>query len=169
MKSFRCPAVASWRVLSALFVLAGCVATPVSDGVYELDPEDSLTLVRDTTLTYDSFSDSRCPPTTPCVWAGQLLFRFVVDGPGGHEEFTLSPDRPAAVPKSLHGLRIALDAAQVPPARAGVNAPPRDSIPVTLTITSPKPTLPALPALLSPPAKPAAGGNAPPSTPRPRT
>lgn len=128
------------RYLARLFpallatVLAGCAAAPVRDGVYPLRPEQSVALSRDLTLTYDSFSDSRCPANAECIWAGRLIFRFLIDGPDGQEEFSLGPDQPSAAPKSLAGARVALDLSAIPPARTGAATRPRDGLPVTLRI-----------------------------------
>lgn len=123
--------------LPALLGLAGCAGAPLKDGAYPLQPNQRVALSADTTLTYDSFSDSRCPPNTRCIWAGRLRFEFVLDGPEGRESFALGPDQLAATPKSLHGARVALDPASIPPVRNSHATRPGDVIPVTLTITSP--------------------------------
>ena len=120
--------------LLAALVLAACAAPPVRDGVYPLRPEQSVALAPGLTLTYDSFSDSRCPPNAECVWAGRLVFRFVVEGPDGREEFSLGPDQPAATPAALHGARVALDVGAIPPARVSGASRPGDVLPVTLRI-----------------------------------
>ena len=120
-----------------LIGLAGCAAAPPKAGTYPLQPNQRVALSGNTTLTYDSFSDSRCPANARCIWAGRLSFRFVLDGPDGREEFSLGPDRPAATPKSLHGARVALDPASIPPVRTTSATRPGDVIPVTLNITSP--------------------------------
>ncbi|WP_296946182.1 hypothetical protein [uncultured Massilia sp.] len=131
------------RYLSSLFaclaaaLLAACVAAPIQPGSYPLRPQQSATLARNVKITYDSFSDSRCPPNVQCIWAGRLAFRFLVDGPGGQEEITLGPDQPSAAPRALRGARIALDPAALPPARAAGNARPGDVIPVTLMVRTP--------------------------------
>lgn len=130
MKPFR---PLPYLIIAAL-ALAGCAAAPLRDGVYPLRPEQSVALSPGLTLTYDSFSDSRCPANARCVWAGRLVFRFVIDGPGGREEFSLGPDHPTATPNALHGARVALDAATLPPARASTAARPREGLPVTLRI-----------------------------------
>ena len=117
--------------------LAGCASTPLKDGIYPLQPHQRVTLSGNTTLTYDSFSDSRCPPNARCVWAGKLSFQFVLDGPDGAEEFALGPDQLAALPKTLHGARVALEPSSIPPARNSSATRPGDVIPVTLRITHP--------------------------------
>lgn len=131
------------RYLARLFVaflaaaLAGCAAAPVRDGVYPLRPEQSVALSHDLTLTYDSFSDSRCPANARCVWAGRLSFQFVLEGPGGREEFSLGPDQPSATPASLHGARVSLDPAGIPPVRNAAATRPGYVIPVTLKVSTP--------------------------------
>jgi len=120
-----------------LLGLAGCAAAPLRDGIYPLQPNQRVALSGTTTLTYDSFSDSRCPANARCIWAGRLSFQFVLDGPDGREEFSLGPDQLAATPKSLHGARVALDPASIPPIRTTNATRPGDVIPVTLKITSP--------------------------------
>jgi hypothetical protein len=61
----------------------------------------------------------------------------VLDGPDGREEFSLGPDQLAATPRSLHGARVALDPASIPPARSTYTTRPGDVIPVTLRISKP--------------------------------
>jgi hypothetical protein len=127
------------RPLAAMLLiplLGGCATAPPPDAVYPLRPEQSVALAPGLVLTYDSFSDSRCPANTRCIWAGRLIFRFLLAGPDGVEEFTLGPDQPTAAPAALHGARIALDTAAIPPARAAGTMRPSDIIPVTLKVTS---------------------------------
>lgn len=120
----------------AMLALAGCAAAPIHDATYVLKPRQSLDLARGVTLTYDSFSDSRCPANVQCIWAGRLAFRFIVQDRKGSEEFTLGPDQPVATPATLHGARVALDLGSVPAARV---APARtaDQMPVTLSVMAP--------------------------------
>jgi hypothetical protein len=129
------PLAARAALLFALLV-AGCATPPPPDAVYPLRPEQSVVLAHGLVLTYDSFSDSRCPANTRCIWAGRLIFRFVIDGPDGAEEFTLGPDQPVAMPEALHGARVTLDTSAIPPARTGGTTRPGDVIPVTLRITA---------------------------------
>ena len=117
-------------------LLAGCAAAPPQDAVYPLRPEQRVALAHGLVLTYDSFSDSRCPANTRCVWAGRLIFRFLIDGPDGVEEFTLGPDQPTAAPAALHGARGVLDTSALPPARAAGQLRPGDISPVTLKISA---------------------------------
>jgi hypothetical protein len=126
------------RLLAAFVAsaLAACASAPVRDGVYPLRPEQSVALSPDLTLTYDSFSDSRCPANAQCVWAGRLIFRFLIEGPEGREEFSLGPDQPAAAPAALHGARVALDPGAIPPARPSTATRPGDVLPVTLRIST---------------------------------
>lgn len=135
--------------MAAGSLLGGCVANPIHDGVYPLQPEQTVALAPDTTLTYDSFSDSRCPANTQCIWAGRLILRFIVDGPGGREEFSLGPDQPVAAPNALHGAQVALDVRALPPARAGAGAHAADPLAVTLRIS--QAGAPASPSTSKPP------------------
>jgi hypothetical protein len=130
-------ALAATLVAASFSLLAGCAAAPPQDAVYPLRPEQSVVLARGLVLTYDSYSDSRCPANTRCVWAGRLIFRFIVHGPHGIEEFTLGPDQPTATPPSLQGAHVILDTSAIPPARAAGTMRPGDIIPVTLKITAP--------------------------------
>jgi hypothetical protein len=119
----------------AVLALAACAAAPIRDATYVLKPRQSVDLSRDVTITYDSFSDSRCPANAKCIWAGRLAFRFLLDGPAGREEITLGPDQPTAAPNALHGAHLALDLTAVPPARVG-SGRPADLIPVTLKVSA---------------------------------
>jgi len=140
MKLFRRPPLQIAILASTtLLGLAACANAPLKDGTYPLQPHQRVTLSGDTTLTYDSFSDSRCPANVRCIWAGRLSFQFVLDGPDGLEEFSLGPDQLSATPKSLRGARVSLDPAGIPPVRSVTAWRPGDVIPVTLNITSPHP------------------------------
>jgi hypothetical protein len=134
--------------LLLLPVLAACVTAPIRPGSYPIKPEQSVDLAPNISITYDSFSDSRCPPNVQCVWAGSLVFRFLLEGPAGTEEITLGPDRLEAAPKAMGGTKIALDPATIPPARAAGTARPGDVIAVTLKVIAPSSNL--LPTLTSP-------------------
>jgi hypothetical protein len=120
---------------AAIVALAACAAAPIGDATYVLKPRQSVDLSRDVTITYDSFSDSRCPANAKCIWAGRLAFRFLLDGPDGREEISLGPDQPTAAPNALRGARLALDLTAVPPARVG-SGRPADLIPVTLRVSA---------------------------------
>jgi hypothetical protein len=120
-----------------LLGLAGCAGAPLKDGTYPLQPHQRVALSGDTTLTYDSFSDSRCPANARCIWAGRLSFQFVLEGPGGREEFSLGPDQLSATPTSLHGARVTLDPASIPPVRNATATRPGYAIPVTLKVSTP--------------------------------
>ena len=124
--------------VAILGCLAACAAPPLHDATYVLKPQQSLDLARGLTLTYDSFSDSRCPANVRCIWAGRLAFRFIVMGKDGSEEFTLGPDQPVAAPAALHGAQVALDLDGVPPARIAT-ARPQDLFSVTLKISAAHP------------------------------
>lgn len=120
--------------LGAALLLAACAPAPIKSATYVLRPEQSVDIANGVTLRYDSYSDSRCPPNTQCIWAGRLMFRFVLDTPDGTEDLTLGPDQPQAAPAALHGARIALDASAIPSARGGAGARPGDVLPVTLKV-----------------------------------
>jgi hypothetical protein len=120
-----------------LLGLTGCAGAPLKDGTYPLQPHQRVALSGDTTLTYDSFSDSRCPANARCIWAGRLSFQFVLEGPGGREEFSLGPDQLSATPTSLHGARVTLDPASIPPVRNAAATRPGYAIPVTLKVSTP--------------------------------
>ena len=81
-------------------LLAGCAAAPPQDAVYPLRPEQRVALGHGLVLTYDSFSDSRCPANTRCVWAGRLIFRFLIDGPDG-VAVSMTPEAAEQTARSL--------------------------------------------------------------------
>lgn len=119
--------------LLSCLLLAACTPPPIRNATYVLRPQQSVDVAHDVSISYDSFSDSRCPPNAQCIWAGRLIFRFVLDGPDGAEEFALGPDQPEVTLAPLHGARVALDPSAIPPARAGGNRP-GDVLPVTIRI-----------------------------------
>ena len=131
MKLLRKLAVLS---LPAGLLLAACAPAPIRSATYVLRPAQSVKVAHGVTVTYDSFSDSRCPPNAECIWAGRLAFRFLLDGPDGDTEFTLGPDHPVETPAALQGGSIVLDPSAIPPARAGNTARLPDALPVTLKI-----------------------------------
>lgn len=78
--------------------LTGCATNgvgPVRAGSYSLLPGQSAEVARNATLTYESYSDSRCPANAHCIWAGELILHFQLDGAGRSEEFELSRMRPS--------------------------------------------------------------------------
>jgi hypothetical protein len=117
--------------LSACLLVA-CAPPPIRSATYVLRPEQDIKLARGVKLTYDSYSDSRCPANARCMWPGRLIFRFVLRGPDGSEELALSPDQPSAAPAALRGVRVVLDPAAIPPARGGGRA--GEGVPVTVKI-----------------------------------
>jgi hypothetical protein len=140
MKLFRRPPLPIAIIASfSLLGLAACAGAPLKDGTYPLQPHQRVLISGGTTLTYDSFSDSRCPPNARCIWAGRLSFQFLLQGPDGTEEFSLGPDQLSATPSLLHGARVTLDPASIPPVRTGFAWRPGDVIPVTLNITFSRP------------------------------
>jgi hypothetical protein len=110
-------------------------ADPTPHQSYFLIPAQRADLGGHATLVYDSFSDSRCPAKVQCIWAGELVYRFVLRTPTTTESFALSPKQPVYVSQALNGARISIDAAKLPaPPQPGVAQLP---YPVTLTVTRP--------------------------------
>jgi hypothetical protein len=104
-------------------------------GSYTLQPAQRATIGADATLTYDSFSDSRCPPGMQCMWAGELVYRFTLATPKVTESFSLGSAKPAYVSQALNGAHIALDPHKLPappPPGAALRQPS-----VTLTVSRP--------------------------------
>lgn len=67
------------------------------------------------TLTYDSYSDSRCPKTVWCVWSGELVYRFTLVSARSSEAFGVTLPNTSHVSQALADTRIAIDPASVPP------------------------------------------------------
>jgi hypothetical protein len=133
MKTLRLP-----LLLAALpLVLSACASSgPAAAGGHKnftLTPMQRVDLGGQATLVYDSFSDSRCPESMKCIWAGELVYRFTLATPKVTESFALGSAKPDYVSQALGGAHIRLDqtkAPAVPP--AGVA--PRN-YPVTLTVS----------------------------------
>lgn len=87
-----------------------------ANGPFRLVPHESATLAPDVTLTYDSVSDSRCPPGVQCIWAGKLEYRFTLKSASAVETFALAPENTSHTSALLPGARIELDTAAVPAA-----------------------------------------------------
>ena len=124
-----------------LLTLAGCATTAVGtarEGSYTLRPGQQMEPASNTRLIYESFSDSRCPIGGTCIWAGELVYHFRLTSPRSTESFKLRPEDPAFVSTTLHGARIELDPASIPPAPRS-DAKDLQPYPVTLKITAPKP------------------------------
>jgi hypothetical protein len=131
------------RLLSLLvalaipLVLAGCASTavgPVREGSHTLLPGQSVEVARNARLTYESAADSRCPPDVHCIWAGELVYHFVLTGPGPAESFSLGLTKEGTYfSTALSGARIVLAHAVVPPVPAAGATPP--SYPVTLNVS----------------------------------
>jgi hypothetical protein len=121
----------------ATLVLAGCASPAAAppDRHLTLAERESAVLGPQLTLTYDGISDSRCPPDVKCIWAGKLSYQFRLTGAAGAESFSLGPDQPAYSAAALHGARIVLDLAAVPPARAAQAS--AATHPVTLKVIAP--------------------------------
>lgn len=96
-------------------------------GPIRLVPHQTATLAPGVTLTYDSVSDSRCPPGVKCIWAGRLDYHLTLRSGEAVENFALAPDKTAHASPLLPGARIELDissvpAAKLPPAAAETHA-----------------------------------------------
>lgn len=112
-------------------ILAGCASSaigPVRDGSYTLLPGQHVELANKTVLTYESYSDSRCPPNMRCIWAGELVYHFSLTSPKPTEAFTLGPAKTVHVSSALNSASIALDTASVPP------TPLADAAPASYTV-----------------------------------
>jgi hypothetical protein len=107
-------------VLAISLALSACASdgggTAPSNGPLRLMPNDSATLAPGVTLTYDSVSDSRCPPGVKCIWAGRLDYRFTLKSGDTVETFSLAPDKASYSSNILPGARIELDTSAVPAA-----------------------------------------------------
>jgi hypothetical protein len=116
--------------------LGGCASAgppPMKPGSLRLVPQQSVELAPGTTLTYDSVSDSRCPPDVKCIWAGKLSYQFTLKGPGASDTFSLGPDKLEYTSPALHGAHVVLDDKAIPPARAAQATPAPH--PVTLKVS----------------------------------
>ena len=91
-------------VLLALLFLTACAGAPIKDGTYPLQPGQHVALSGNTTLTYDSFSDSRCPANARCVWAGRAVVQTRIDGPGWRDTTNMELGRPYL----SHGVAVQL-------------------------------------------------------------
>jgi hypothetical protein len=115
--------------LSSVIALAlgGCADAPPNRQAglapFHLLPHERIDLAPGVTLTYDSLSDSRCPPDVKCIWAGKLSYQFTLASGAATEPFSLGPGQSAYTPAALHGARIVLDEQAIPPARATQAAP----------------------------------------------
>lgn len=66
------------------------------------------------TLAYDSYSDSRCPKTVWCIWAGELVYRFTITSAQSSESFGITLPKTSYVSK-VGGARIDIAPSSVPP------------------------------------------------------
>lgn len=115
MPVFRLPALA---IVAALLFLP-VSAAPVPGDMMSMTEHQSITIAPGALLTYDSVSDSRCPPDVQCVVAGKVVYSFSLTVGATREQFALTPTAPAFTSIALQGKQITLaDAA--PPLRATV-------------------------------------------------
>lgn len=127
----RPPALA----LAAALALSatGASAAPALGSTLSLTEHQSITVVPGAILTYDSVSDSRCPPDVQCLVAGKVVYSFTLKQGDTLEHFTLSPAEPAYVSPVLQGKRITL-AGSAPPPKAKQAAA---SHPVSIKVVAP--------------------------------
>jgi hypothetical protein len=105
------------RMLFATLPLTLCACANSGAGAggphrYTLQPGQQLDIGAEAKLTYDSVSDSRCPPGMKCIWAGELLYHFTLATPTASEAFALGPARTEHVAGNT---RVTLDTSRLPP------------------------------------------------------
>jgi hypothetical protein len=122
-------------LLSACASVPADATTAPGPGSYTLRPNERATVDAGATLTFDSVSDSRCPASVKCIWAGELVYRFTLATPKATESFALGPAKPAYISEALKGARIALDPHALPATPKAGAAPQQQS--VTLTVSRP--------------------------------
>lgn len=108
-------------------LLSACAADPPAAAAAKsvtltLAPGQNADVGGGMTLTYDSYSDSRCPKTVWCVWAGELVYRFTLASAKSSEAFSVTLPNTRHVSKALGGASIAIDQASVPPPAQGTAA-----------------------------------------------
>lgn len=128
------------HAIAAATLLAGCATSPSASPSKEQPMSSNVTLqperttpVGPSTLRYDGAEDSRCPPGMKCVWAGELAYKFTLNGPAGQEMFGLTAAKPSFASATVPGATIALGQSDMPPVAAAGSAAPAH--PVTVTIT----------------------------------
>lgn len=131
MSVARLPTLA---LIAALLPLCACVsAAPALGSKLSLTERQSITVVPGAILTYDSVSDSRCPPDVQCVVAGKVVYSFTLKQGDTLEHFTLSPAEPDYVSPVLEGKHIKLT--DVVPVRKAKQA--AASHPVSIQVVAP--------------------------------
>lgn len=132
------------HLLRPLLVISACAALYACASQGGMPPATRYTLAEGqgvelaprVRLTYDSVEDSRCPPDVPCVWAGQLVYKFTLYSGEASERFTLTRGQPGVAPAALGGARIELDeSVEAPPVRQSQAA--SASHPVALKVLAP--------------------------------
>lgn len=122
--------VAALHLFASTFLLAACATSQAgAPQALRLAERQSVTIAPNATLTYDSVSDSRCPPDVQCVVAGKVSYSFTLKQGSVSEQFTLTPAAPAYVSPAL-GKQIVLTA---PPPRAPSASAP-GAHPVTVEV-----------------------------------
>ncbi|WP_332848450.1 hypothetical protein [Massilia sp. S19_KUP03_FR1] len=113
-------------LIAAILPLGACAnGAPALGSKLSLSERQSITVVPGAILTYDSVSDSRCPPDVQCVVAGKVVYSFTLKQGDTLEHFTLSPAEPDYVSPVLQGKHIVLaETAPAPKAQqAGASHP----------------------------------------------
>jgi hypothetical protein len=119
-------------------MLCACAGTgaagPSAPQRVTLQPGQQLDLGGGARLTYESVTDSRCPPTLKCIWAGELLYHFKLATPGATDSFSLGPANADHITPAS-ATRVSLDISKVPPPQQPGAA--LTLHPVTLTVSHP--------------------------------
>lgn len=94
------------------YTLAGCAGVPASiplhDGSYAMTATTTVAIGGGASVRYDAFTDSRCPPTAKCIWAGKVSYHFTLRSPAGTEAFALDYAGQHYQASSMPGLRFAI-------------------------------------------------------------
>jgi|CXWL01.2.fsa_nt_gi hypothetical protein len=131
------------HALAAATLLAGCTATPAPakdtpmNSSATLLPQKTVDVAPGTTLRYEGANDSRCPPDVRCVVAGEIAYKFILNGAAGTEAFILSKARPAFDAATFKGVRVTLGETAEPALRPSTASAPVVIMPVTVNITRP--------------------------------
>ena len=98
--------------LATLLVLAACTTVPISSRQVRTDGLATFgqpTRVGPLIITPQALAeDSRCPVNARCIWAGRVVLRTRVDGPGWRETAMLT----LGLSYATHGFRFALISAE---------------------------------------------------------
>jgi hypothetical protein len=118
------------------FALCACAGPRVAvPQAVALAPGQHADIGNGATLSYDSYSDSRCPKGVWCVWSGELVYHFTLVTPKDTEAFTVTLPGTTHISPALGGARITLDPSHVPPPPHDGSGPAQYA--VTLTVSRP--------------------------------